>query len=130
MAAVVDAIVGEGVGAVVGGDAVAVVGGRIGAGAGAGVGVGVAAVADAGIAAGVGAGACVGVLSAPIVSASLMVTSSPGQTAEATVFAAVVSTSTFHASSVSLAVVVELVLLSVVVVLRSVVLGVDVPVAV
>ena len=129
VAAVVDAIVGGGVGAVVGGDAVAVVGGRIGADAGAGVGVGVAAVSGDGTAAGVGAGAGVAVQSAPIVSASLVVTTSPGKMAEAAVVAAVASTSTFHAPRLSLAVVLEPVLMLVDVVLLSAVLVADVPVA-
>ena len=125
----VGAIVGEGVGAVVGGGAVAVVGGRIGADAGAGVGVGVAAVADDGVAAGVGAGAGVDVQSAPIVVASLVVTTSPGKMAEAAVIAAVASTSTFHAPWHSLAVALEPVLMLVDVVVLSVALIADVPVA-
>ena len=129
VAAVVGAIVGEDVGAVVGGGAVAVVGGRIGADAGAGVGVGVAVVADDGVAAGVGAGAGVDVQSAPIVVASLVVTTSPGKMAEAAVIAAVASTSTFHAPWHSLAVALEHVLMLVDVVVLSVALVADVPVA-
>ena len=66
------------------------------AGVGASVGAGVDAGVDAGVGADVGAGVVPAVVAAPIVSASLVVTSSPGKMAEATVIAAVVSTSTFH----------------------------------
>ena len=70
------------------------------------------------------------VLAAPTVSASLVVTSPQGEMVDAPVVTAVGSTSTSHATSVDPAVVGELVLLSVVVVLLSVVAVADVQVAV